>query len=267
MKAVDHPHVRDVWAKKYPVDMWDQVPAAGANKTMAIFEMLTGYEVEPKSKSDYSDAKALMDDLKGSSLEPGMESGKGIDANPTIIYDQDGGMRPLIWNLEGDSSNFTAADFPVRLLDCRNAGTMNKTWIQQLEAKRYYAQYRNNTAYTGDLEAHDRFKSEQTLFDDMSWIVRLADKRSLNFTEGIENIKPDAATFGSYFYENVMPMKYYSNMDNTTLNISESNTQAPNNTDASNITITGYNTEAKNTTDGGNATANGEQSPDTSGGQ
>ncbi|KAJ9114735.1 hypothetical protein QFC22_005611 [Naganishia vaughanmartiniae] len=166
-------------------------PTAGARKTMAILHMLTGYEIETKSKEDYSTALDVITDFSASSATPGTEVSQGIDVNPTVFYDQDGGMRPIIHN--PDATDHSRVAF--RLLDCRAGGMMNTTYggFSRLDTPQ-------NT-YNNDEEAYDRILTETETFNNMDWIVRLANKQALDIDNAFENLKHARTTFDEYYYE------------------------------------------------------------------
>ncbi|KAJ9124037.1 hypothetical protein QFC22_000830 [Naganishia vaughanmartiniae] len=195
-KAFDHPHVKDRLLRNpmYNSEMYTKAPE-DPRKTMAIFEMLTGYKVELVTKKDnYTTSEVMKNDLA---------SGKGVDGIPTIVYDSDGGMRPIIMNHDSDTN--TAQ--PYRLLDCRVAGTMNLTGIPIGYASSYSRTTNKDAPYAP--EGWDRLRSLEEVYNNVTWVLRLTDQKSLDIADTVENFAPLRASFDSYYYQNGTPDEEY----------------------------------------------------------
>jgi hypothetical protein len=206
-KAFDHPEVIDRLLKNpdYDKDMYTppatpDVPRASKmliKRTAAMLEMLTGYKVELKTKeSDYASSDVLKNDLA---------AGQGVDGTPTIVYDTDLGMRPIIMNTNPSNS----ADKPYRLLDCRVGGAMNFTGVPADSVTGYLRSIDPTQPYHGVPEAYDRFRSLEEVFGNVTWVLRLADQKTLNIADVDEGLKPLQASFDSYYYENGIPEQEY----------------------------------------------------------
>lgn len=206
-KAFDHPEVIDRLLKNpdYDKDMYTppatpnvpRAPKMVITRARAILEMLTGYKVELKTKEfNYASSDALKTDLA---------AGQGVDGIPTIVYDADLGMRPIIMNTDISKG----ADKPYRLLDCRSGGAMNFTGDSADSATGYLRSTDPTQPYHGVEEAYDRFRSLEEVFSNVTWVLRLADQKTLNIADVAEGLKPLQASFDSYYYENGIPEQEY----------------------------------------------------------
>jgi hypothetical protein len=202
-KAFDHQEVKDRLFRNpaYTLDMYAP-PTTDISRDMemrtrtitrarAILEMLTGYNVELNEKAAFNSPDVLRSFLA---------SGQGVDGIPTIVYDADLGMRPIIMNTDISKS----ADKLYRLLDCRAHGAMNFTGIPPDVAMAYY-----RPVDRGSDEAFDRFRSLDEVFNNVTWVLRLADQKTLNIADVDEGLKPLQASFDSYYYVNRIPEEEY----------------------------------------------------------
>ncbi|KAJ9097735.1 hypothetical protein QFC21_004773 [Naganishia friedmannii] len=197
-KAFDHQGVKDQLFKnsRYNTDMYVLPPSQDTRKTEAIFEMLTGYKVVLNNHTTFTTSDALA---------KGLASEKGVDEIPTIVYDTDHGMRPIIMN----PNPTTNAETPYRLLDCRVNGTMDLTGVAPDYGRTITRPQQDAQHPDVDGEAYDRLLSLEQLYTTMNWTLSLADEKTLDIADTLEKLKPLQASFDWYYYQNGIPEEQY----------------------------------------------------------
>ncbi|KAJ9093871.1 hypothetical protein QFC21_006244 [Naganishia friedmannii] len=214
-KAFDHDSVKDRLFKSnalYDISMYTEEPYKNPRKTMALLEMLTGYPVETMSKAIFRDAEALMDDLESSTQEEsGGEAKRGVDANPTIVCDTNLTMRPLI---RERYPNPQGKLLPYRLLDRHVGGTFpTAPWQGQYNRTAHNDPsllWNSNTP-----ESYDRSRDIDQLYGNMTWIIRLAERKALDVADATKKLKSARTTFDFYHYENGIPQQAFASGGNT----------------------------------------------------
>lgn len=199
--------MKEILDKKYGPGFYVTSASQSPNRTMAILEMLTGYDVELKSKADYLGLDNFKKEFPSSPREAGVDP----NAYLTIVYDKEHGMRPIRAN--EDVGEMSGKGY--HLLDCRVGLPTNQANIRSDSP--YFNRWRPKSrtmVVQGDYkgsdwqEAYDRFWEADTVYSEMVWVLRLANQQKLALSDIAKKLNPLRPSFDKYFYQDGVLEEY-----------------------------------------------------------